>query len=116
MSKKKRLPAMWVKARREVIAAVASDRIRAGFRPMAPYCIDSLEKTIEDQNIATAEFIDEDVNVAMDAFKELPFTMPHHALISAAAHRAYQRGQVSDPNIAYTMMRKVLDRYFQARS
>jgi hypothetical protein len=120
MKRKLKLPAMWAKAREDVVAAVASDRIRLALgtvsAPLAPYMIRDLQKVVQEQIKTTTEFIDQDVKVAMEVFKQYPYTMPHYALISAAAIRAFQQGQVADPNVACHLMRQVLDRYLEARS
>lgn len=111
---------MWARAREDVVAAVASDRIRTELRPLSPevvlFSIPELQRAVREQIRVATEFIDQDVRVAMEVYKQVPYTTPHHALISAAAHRAFQQGQVPDANIAYHMMRQVLDRYLLARS
>lgn len=123
-----RMDPAWVKACEEVVAAIGADCLRMNLRPVgemvAPHVVKTVAREVTAQVNVTRHFVRRDVRAAiqqLNAYPELPPGYDpklrlHYALISAAAQRAWYRGQVEDPTVAFLSMKATLERYFHERS
>lgn len=123
-----RLDPAWARACEEVVAATAADLVRFELRPVAemivPAHVRKVARSVAEQVRLTRYFVRRDVRAAMRTLQAQPELPPgydpklrlHYALIGAAAHRAWETGQVPDPTVAFMSMKESLERYFQGRS
>jgi hypothetical protein len=119
----KEVPAIWSRAREDILAAIGADYVRSTLHPLgtdppADFTLRMIEHGLSAQERYISDFIDMDIARAIDHFDQLPAgtITPQHLLLAVAAHRGFELRSVSNPLIAYRQMKKLLDDYMKALS